>query len=135
VVAGAALAAAAVIGALPRIPQDPAYHRFADRRTIWGLPHGLDVWSNLAFPLVGLWGLIRVLSAPAGGSGELRGGQDLRGARRSDLRDRRRRQWTHAQAPDGGAGLLVADRGHHGQTTETGKLKVGSHERPGEMTR
>ena len=70
VVAGVAVAATALIAALPRIPQDPAYHRFADGRRIWGVPHGLDVWSNLAFPLVGLWGLARVLSAPAGGPGD-----------------------------------------------------------------
>src|SRR5437667_6711342 len=67
VVVGAAVAATALVALLPRIAQDPAYHRFADRRTLWGVPHGLDVWSNLAFPLVGLWGLIRVVSAPAGG--------------------------------------------------------------------
>jgi hypothetical protein len=67
VVVGAAVAATALVAVLPRIAQDPAYHRFADRRTLWGVPNGLDVWSNLAFPLVGLWGLIRVVSAPAGG--------------------------------------------------------------------
>jgi len=70
VVGGAAVAATALIAVLPRIAQDPAYHRFADRRTLWGVPNGLDVWSNLAFPLVGLWGLIRVVSAPAGGPGD-----------------------------------------------------------------
>src|SRR3984893_19382665 len=67
VVVGAAVAATALVAVLPRIAQDPAYHRFADRRTLWDVPGGLDVWSNLAFPLVGLWGLIRVVSTPAGG--------------------------------------------------------------------
>jgi hypothetical protein len=68
VVVGAAVAATTLVAVLPRIAQDPAYHRFADKRTLWGVPNGLDVWSNLAFPLVGLWGLIRVVSAPAGGA-------------------------------------------------------------------
>ena len=39
------------------IPQDPAYHRFADQRTLLGIPHCLNVISNLPFLLVGLWGL------------------------------------------------------------------------------
>ncbi len=38
------------------IPQDPAYHQFADQRTLFGIPHGLNVLSNLPFLLVGLWG-------------------------------------------------------------------------------
>ena len=39
------------------IPQDPAYHDFADRRSIAGIPNALDVLSNLPFLLVGLYGL------------------------------------------------------------------------------
>ena len=39
------------------IAQDPAYHRFADQRTLLGIPHCLNVVSNLPFLLVGLWGL------------------------------------------------------------------------------
>jgi hypothetical protein len=70
VMVGAAVAAMALAAVLPRLAQDPAYHRVADGRRFWGVPNGLDVWSNLAFPLVGLWGLIRVLSAPAGGPGD-----------------------------------------------------------------
>jgi hypothetical protein len=41
---------------LPRIPQDAAYHRFADTRTILGVPNALNVLSNLPFLLVGLLG-------------------------------------------------------------------------------
>ncbi len=67
VLVGAAAAAMALVALLPPIAQDPAYHRFADTRRLWGVPNGLDVWSNLAFPLVGLWGLVRVVSAPSGG--------------------------------------------------------------------
>ncbi len=41
----------------PRIPQDPAYHAFADQRTCWGITHCGDVLSNLPFALIGAWGL------------------------------------------------------------------------------
>ena len=40
------------------IPQDPAYHAFADRRTFLGIPNGLNVLSNLPFAVVGIFGLI-----------------------------------------------------------------------------
>ncbi|MGD8949615.1 MAG: ceramidase domain-containing protein [Desulfobacterales bacterium] len=39
------------------IPQSQSYHAFADTRTIWDIPNFFDVISNLAFVLVGLWGL------------------------------------------------------------------------------
>ena len=39
------------------IPQDPAYHFFADRRGCLGIPNFANVASNLAFPLVGILGL------------------------------------------------------------------------------
>lgn len=35
------------------------YHDFADQRRLWGIPHALNVLSNLGFALVGLWGLQR----------------------------------------------------------------------------
>lgn len=43
------------------IPQDPAYHRFADRRPLFGVPNGLNVLSNTPFALVGALGLAVVL--------------------------------------------------------------------------
>jgi hypothetical protein len=43
------------------IPQDPAYHRFADSRTWLGIPNFWNVASNALFPVLGLWGLVRVL--------------------------------------------------------------------------
>ena len=46
---------------LPRISQDPSYHRFADHRTWLGIPNAADVLSNLAFCAVGAWGLGRLL--------------------------------------------------------------------------
>ncbi len=39
------------------IPQDPAYHDFADTRMVAGVQNFGDVATNLAFVLVGLWGL------------------------------------------------------------------------------
>lgn len=42
---------------VPAIPQDPAYHDFADRRPFLGIPNGLNVLSNLPFLFVGVGGL------------------------------------------------------------------------------
>jgi len=39
------------------ISQDPTYHEFADRRTLFGIPNFWNVLSNLAFVLVGAFGL------------------------------------------------------------------------------
>jgi hypothetical protein len=53
--------------AWPPIPQDPAYHDFADRRTLLGIPHAGDVLGNAALVLAGLVGLRAVRRAvPAG---------------------------------------------------------------------
>jgi predicted membrane channel-forming protein YqfA (hemolysin III family) len=38
-------------------PQPQAYHDFADQRPLLGLPHMLNVLSNLPFLIVGVWGL------------------------------------------------------------------------------
>lgn len=53
------LALLAVAGAYlsPRIGQDAGYHRFADQRTMWGVPHFWNVVSNAPFLLVGSFGL------------------------------------------------------------------------------
>ncbi len=53
-VAGGSLGA---MGAVRPIRQDPAYHAFADQRTLAGLAHALNVLSNLPFLVVGAWGL------------------------------------------------------------------------------
>jgi hypothetical protein len=45
------------------IPQDPAYHRFADARRFLGIANFGDVVSNVGFAIVGLWGLFRILGA------------------------------------------------------------------------
>jgi Ceramidase len=44
---------------LPPIPQDQAYHQFADQRTIFGIPNFWNVVSNLPFLAVGVAGLRR----------------------------------------------------------------------------
>ncbi|ABS27906.1 hypothetical protein [Anaeromyxobacter sp. Fw109-5] len=62
VLALVAAAAVAAMLALPRIAQDPAYHAFADRRALLGIPNAADVLSSLAFLAVGLLGL-RVVAA------------------------------------------------------------------------
>ncbi len=48
---------------LPPIPQDPAYHRFADGRRLLGLPNGLNLLSSFAFTLAGLHGLAALARA------------------------------------------------------------------------
>lgn len=48
----AAACIAAVFLALPRWPQDPGYHHFADTRTLLGIPNALNVLTNLAFTIV-----------------------------------------------------------------------------------
>ncbi len=40
------------------IEQNPAYHQFADQRTMIGLPNALNVLSNIAFLMAGLYGLL-----------------------------------------------------------------------------
>lgn len=53
------LVALAVGGAalLDPIPQDPAYHSFADRRSMFAIPNAVNVLSNLLFLWVGVSGL------------------------------------------------------------------------------
>jgi len=57
VLMGAVLAAAAILFLLPAIPQNEAYHKFADTRALLGVPNCLDVISNLLFLIVGVEGL------------------------------------------------------------------------------
>ena len=61
--------AAAVVLRMNPIPQDPAYHRFADNRTWLGIPNFQNVVSNVPFLVVGLLGLARLrrrLAEPGG---------------------------------------------------------------------
>jgi hypothetical protein len=52
-----AVLVAVVFSMLPRIPQSPAYHSFADQRNLFGLPNFGDVISNIPFAIIGGWGL------------------------------------------------------------------------------
>lgn len=60
-----AMTVAAIVAAMlvPPIRQDLAYHAFADQRALLGVPHGLNVLSNIGFLLVGGWALARVSRA------------------------------------------------------------------------
>lgn len=52
----------AIACAGPHVAQHTHYHAFADQRMAWGLPHALDVLTNLPFALLGgagLWALVR----------------------------------------------------------------------------
>ena len=57
VLAVAVLAAVIAVFSRPPIPQDLAYHVFADQRAWLGIPNCLDVLSNIPFAIVGLMGL------------------------------------------------------------------------------
>jgi hypothetical protein len=46
--------------ALEPIPQSSDYHRFADTRSLWGIPNFNDVASNAGFAVVGLLGILVV---------------------------------------------------------------------------
>lgn len=67
------LAAVAVLGgvvvySLGPVPQDAAYHAFADQRTLFGVPNFWNVVSNLPFLLVGIAGILVLRSRRAGGT-------------------------------------------------------------------
>lgn len=53
----AVVVAAVTTAAMPPVPQDPAYHAFADSRPMFGVPNALNVLSNTAFLVVGSFGL------------------------------------------------------------------------------
>ena len=57
VIAAVALAAALF---LDPIPQDPAYHAFADRSRMMGIPNFWNVMTNLPFLVIGILGLLRL---------------------------------------------------------------------------
>ncbi len=43
------------------IPQDPGYHQFADKQKFFTIPNFFNTISNLAFILIGLYGVISVV--------------------------------------------------------------------------
>ena len=52
---------------VPSIPQDQAYHNFADQRTLFGIPYFWNVITNLPFIIVGLMGVHLLLGRRARG--------------------------------------------------------------------
>jgi len=62
----AALCGLALFG--PAIAQPPDAHAFADQRMLWGIPHALDVLSNLPFALAGGWGLAMLARSEIAGA-------------------------------------------------------------------
>ncbi|NQY06224.1 MAG: ceramidase domain-containing protein [Flavobacteriaceae bacterium] len=42
------------------IPQDPSYYEFADDRKIFGIANFWDLFSNIGFLFVGIWGLLQL---------------------------------------------------------------------------
>ena len=63
IVGALTLASVLTVALLPRIPQDPAYHEFADGRSMLSIPNFLNVVSNLPFLLIGIAGLLIVARA------------------------------------------------------------------------
>ena len=63
-----AVAVVATFLIVPSIPQDPAYHRFADAHTLLGIPHFWNVASNAAFVVVGVAGLVLLTRASRRGA-------------------------------------------------------------------
>jgi hypothetical protein len=53
------LIAIIAVFSFPAIPQDPAYHDFADDRMMFGIPNFWNVVSNVAFVVVGVFGLLK----------------------------------------------------------------------------
>jgi hypothetical protein len=59
------LAAIAAMFFVPAIPQDPAYHDFVDERTLLGVPNFWNVFSNIGYVIVGIYGLTLVGRLPS----------------------------------------------------------------------
>jgi hypothetical protein len=60
IIGSVCVAAFVATALLPPIPQPEAYHHFADQRTLFGIAHGLDVLSNLAFLVSGVLGIFYI---------------------------------------------------------------------------
>ena len=60
----AALLLVLVAWLAPGIPQPEGYHQFADQRGMGGIPHALNVLSNIPFAIGGVWGLVVLWRMP-----------------------------------------------------------------------
>jgi hypothetical protein len=63
------LMAVIAVFSFPAIPQDPAYHDFADHRMLFGIPNFWNVASNAAFLAVGIFGLLKFSRGAVPGAG------------------------------------------------------------------
>ena len=63
------LIAIIAVFSFPAIPQDPAYHDFADDRMMFGIPNFWNVVSNAAFLVVGIFGLLKFYRGKMPGAG------------------------------------------------------------------
>jgi hypothetical protein len=57
----AVVAVIVMLFVVPPFEQPPWYHDFADQRCLCGVPHALNVLSNLPFVVVGVWGVFYLL--------------------------------------------------------------------------
>lgn len=66
----AAMAVASLLGLLVWGPVGLSTHThaYADERTLFGVPHAMNVWTHMPLLPLGLWGLWRVRALPAGES-------------------------------------------------------------------
>jgi hypothetical protein len=62
VLVGITLGVLVCVFSFPRIPQDPAYHLFANSRQIYGIPNFYNVISNVPFLFAGAWGILRTIA-------------------------------------------------------------------------
>ena len=62
---GLTLAAGSAALTAPRLAQPQWYHEFADQRCLLGIPHALNVLSNLPFLVIGAFGVVFVASPAA----------------------------------------------------------------------
>ncbi len=65
ILVGVAVLAVAITSFVSPIAQDPAYHQFADRRALFGIPNFGDTASNIGFLIVGAIGVAFVLGKRA----------------------------------------------------------------------
>lgn len=65
IIVGLKVLAVAAALLIPAMPQSVAYHDFSDHREMFGINNFLDVASNVAFLVVGVWGLALALGRRA----------------------------------------------------------------------
>jgi len=67
ILAAVALIVISIVFARGPVPQDPSYHLFADQRTIFNIPNGMNVLSNIGFIVSGAWGMAFLFLLPKQG--------------------------------------------------------------------